>query len=110
MTNAYDIINTDANINVLGTFFAGMASGDYYDGLCYRLYLDTTDGSITEHVEASENSWLQRDDGSLVEIAKACGYTDTPDSDRYADGDDLADYGYGDWLDMIEAKVAEAIA
>ncbi len=109
MTTANDISSRPENATVLETFFAGIASCDYYDGHCYRLYLDLDDNSISEHMEASENSWLQRDDGSLVEIIRVSGYCDTPEDERYTDGCDLTDYGYAEWLDMIESRIAEYI-
>lgn len=109
-TTAYDIINQADNIKVIEQFFIGIASCNYYDGMCYRLYLDLDDNSIMESVEASENTWMQRDDGSLVEIARACGYCDTPADERYTDGCDLSDYGYAEWLDSLESTISDAIA
>ncbi|MDX8400822.1 MAG: hypothetical protein R8K20_11345 [Gallionellaceae bacterium] len=97
------------NIGTVVDYFEGVASCDYYDGLCRRLYLDLDDNSISESTEASENTWLQRDDGSLVEIARISGYCDTPDDERYTDGCDLMDYGYDVWVGELEGKINAAI-
>lgn len=108
-TTAYDIINQADNIKVIERFFIGLASGDYYDGRCYSLYLDLDDNSITESVEASANTWQQRDDGSLVEIVRECGYCDTPADERYTNDCDLSDFGYAEWLDNLESTISDAI-
>ena len=39
-----------------------------------RIYLDLNDMSFFENCEASQNTWVERDDGSLVEIARDSGY------------------------------------
>jgi len=106
---ANDIINTAENTTVLMEFFKGVASCDYYDGNSYQLCLDKDDNSLSIHQEASDQSWLQRDDGSLVQIHRVSGYADSPENERYTDGCDIMDYGYAEWIDMIEAKIAEAL-
>lgn len=110
MTDAATIMQDEDNQSVLQTFFVGIASCDYYDGTSHQLYLDTDDYTLRIHQEASDQSWLQRDDGSLIRICQVSGYADTPADERYTDdGCDLNDYGYADWLDMIEAKIGELI-
>ena len=109
MTSAADIIDTDANQSTLVTFFTGIASCDYYDGTSYQLYLDLDDNTLSINQEASDQSWLHRDNGSLVMLTKVSGYSDTPEDERYTDECDLNDYGYGEWIDMIEQKITEII-
>jgi len=109
MTTAADIIAKDENQSILVEFFTGIASCDYYDGTCYQLYLDLDDDSLSIHREASDQSWIQRDDGSLICIHKVSGYCDIPENERYTEDCDLNDYGYGEWIDMIEQKISQAI-
>ncbi len=99
----------EANSAVVEAFFLGLASGDYYDGTSYQLYLDLDDDSLLEHQEASDQSWLQRDDGSLVQISRISGYCDIPEDERYTEGCNLDDYGYGEYLDQLQIKIAEAL-
>ena len=104
------ILATADNQAILLEFFTGIASCDYYDGMSYQLYLDTDDNTLSIQQEVSSNSWLQRDDGSLVQIHAVSGYADTPADERYTDGCDLSDYGYGEWIDMIEQQIVQALA
>ncbi|MDD2664396.1 MAG: hypothetical protein PHD19_11650 [Dechloromonas sp.] len=111
MITTDDLIAVDGNLATLQQYFAGLASCDYYDGLSHQLYLDLDDNSLLINTEASDNSWLQRDDGSLVLIYRVSGYCDTPADERYSAerGDDLNDYGYTDWLDgELARRLAEA--
>lgn len=107
---ATQIMQNAANESVLAEFFAGIASCDYYDGMSHQLYLDLDDNQLQINVEASDQSWLQRDDGSLIQILSISGYADTPEAERYTDECDLNDYGYAEWLDMVEAKIVEALS
>ncbi len=102
----------EKNADVLGEFFAGLASCDYYDGTSYQLYLDLDDNTLFIHREASDQSWLQRDDGSLVQVLRVGGYCDIPENERYdADrGDDLNDLGYSEWMDEVRGKIETAIS
>lgn len=104
------IMSRSANAGALEEFFAGCASGKYYDGLSYQLYLDTDDWSLSIHQEVSSNSWLQRDDGSLIQVHQVSGYCDIPEDERYSEGCDINDYGYADWLGEIEAQIAARLA
>jgi hypothetical protein len=108
--DASQIMGTADNQAVLTEFFKGVASCDYYDGMSYQLYIDLDDMSLSINQEVSDQSWLQRDDGSLVKIASVSGYTDTPEDERYTDGCDIMDYGYAEWILEIEEKISNAIA
>lgn len=107
--HAQKIMENEANQAILEEFFTGIASCDYYDGSSYQLYLDMDDLSFRESQEASSNTWMQRDDGSLAQIFQVSGYCDIPEDERYTDGCDLSDYGYSEWLDQIREQVKEAI-
>ncbi len=102
----------EENAAILESFFAGVASCDYYDGTSHQLYLDLDDMTLFENQEASDQSWLQRDDGSLVQILSVSGYADTPKEERYnaERGDDIRDYGYSEWLEHVEQKIDEVIS
>jgi hypothetical protein len=108
--DAPQIMDTAVNKAVLLEFFGGVASCSYYNGSTYQLYLDLNDNTLSIHHDVSNNSWIQRDDGSLLRIASVSGYTDVPTSERYTDGCDIFDFGYADWLDQIERSIAQAIA
>lgn len=100
----------EANSAILEQFFIGIASCDYYDGLSHQLYLDTDDNTLSINTEVSDNTWLQRDDGSLIKVAHVNGDCDTPEDERYTDECSLSDYGYSEWLDEIRTKIEEAIS
>jgi len=108
--DAQQIMAMPDNRVTIREFFTGIASGEYYTGMCYRLYLDLNDNSICEYVEASENTWQQRYVGSLVEIACVCGGINAPD-DLYSwdDRTSLDDWGYAEWLDELAIKINDAI-
>lgn len=115
-SDGYDIITRtdsiiEANDSILREFFTGLASCEYYDGRSWQLYLDLDDDSLMIHLEASDQSWLQRDDGSLVQILRVSGYCDTPADERYSEDGctSLEDFGYSEWLDKIETRIAEAV-
>jgi len=99
----------EKNLPVLREYFAGLASCNYYDGTSYQLYLDLDDNTLTIKHEVSDNTWSQRDDGSLICLLKTSGYADIPEEDRYSDGCDLYDYGYAEWLDEIEEILLEKL-
>ena len=104
--DAQQIMAMPDNRVTIREFFTGIASGRYYNWMCYRLYLDLDDNSIYEYVEASENTWQQRDDGSLAEIACVCGYINAPD-DLYSRDEktSLDDWGYEEWLDGLAIEI-----
>lgn len=96
----------ESNKGVLMEYFKGIASGDYYDGNDHQLYLDLDDNIISENTEASENSWLQRDDGSLVKIHSTQGYCDLPDDELYNEAESsIYDFGYSEFLEEIETII-----
>lgn len=92
----------EKNESVLHKYFEGIASCNYYDGTSYQLYLDLDDNTMSIKQEISDNTWSQRDDGSLICLLKTSGYADIPEEERYSDDCDLYDYGYAEWLDGIE--------
>jgi hypothetical protein len=98
------------NEKVLREFFVGIASNNYYDGLSHQLYLDLNNNKIFIICEVSDNTWLQRDDGSLLLVAKVNGYSDIPEEEWYTEGCDLYDYGYQEWLENIELTVEDILA
>ncbi|WP_131669238.1 hypothetical protein [Psychrobacter pygoscelis] len=77
--------------------------------ISYKLYLDLNDGEITTNHEASDNSWLERDDNSLKRILTVSGYETRSDDELYTDDCDLLDYGYAEWLDYVEEKIEEVL-
>lgn len=99
----------ETNEEILTEFFAGIASCDYYDGMSYQLYLDLDDDMLSIHQEVSDQSWLQRDDGSLVQVLRVSGYCDIPEEERYTDDCDLSDFGQAEWLDQVSDRIAEII-
>lgn len=100
----------DQNIAVIEEFFTGIANGNYYNGMCWRLYLDMRDSSIIKSVRVGFDTKVYRNDGSLIEIARAHGYIDTPEDELFTDGCDLMDFKYGEWLSDLEERIAEALA
>lgn len=110
MISTKTILDNADNQAALLAFFKGGASCDYYDGSSHQLYLDLWDGSIFEHQEVSDQSWLQRDDGSLIQISRISGYADIPEDERYEDGCDLENYGWSAFLDQIEGRIEQALS
>lgn len=104
-----EIMAAPKNAAVIEEFFTGIASGQYYNGTCYQLYLDTSDNTLRINQEASDQSFLHRDDGSLVMIRKAGGYCDLSGDDLYTEGCNLDDYGFSFFLEEIENEIAEKI-
>lgn len=95
----------EKNLPVLREYFEGLVSCNYYDGTSYQLYLDLDDNSLTIKHEVSDNTWSQRDDGSLICLLKTSGYADIPEAERYT----VYDYGYTEWLDGIEEIILEKL-
>ncbi len=105
--NAKEIM--EKNEQALMDWFICGVDGSHWDGLSHQLYLDLDDNSIYQLTEASDQTWHQRDDGSLIQIDHHCGYGDIPDEELYTDGCSIYDYGYQDYLDDIEQSISEAI-
>jgi len=99
----------EKNMKTLSEFFKKTASCEYYDGLSYQLYLDTNDDTLKISQQISNNDYLQRDDGSLIQIHRISGYCDIPKNERYTDEYDLSDYGFDDWITIIEDEIETAI-
>ena len=98
----------DANRTKIEKFFAVMACGSHYNGVCWRLYLDLNDYTLTINREAINQSWLQRDDGSLVRLLQISG-----DNGSQADqlGCDRKDFGLAKWIDRdLSPALALALA
>lgn len=96
--NPYKIVNK--YYNVIGTFFENMIIG--CNGQSYsRLYLDLHSNEIFQNVEASQNTWLHREDGSLAEIAHDNGFGwDLSDEEiDYIEHCGISDFGFDDWID-----------
>jgi hypothetical protein len=102
--NSEQILERDDNAKVLLDFFKNVASGEYGDGRCYRLYYDINGNSIFDHVEASSNSWLNWD--GLHELHREEGYWNGREEDRYDDEVHyIDDFGWQDWYYMIESQL-----
>ena len=68
--------------------------------------------SFFENCEANCNTWIQRDDDSLVEIAhdSGYGYELTKEELDWLEEDGVSNFGYQEWLnDQIIPKVNEAL-
>lgn len=65
---AQKITRTRANAAVLSEFFGGMDSGRFGNGMSHQLYFCCYSESINWHLEHSDNSWHQRNDGSYVKL------------------------------------------
>ena len=96
--NAKQII--DASTKQLGEFYTTTREAD---GNAYQLYLDIADGSLMVNTEGSTNSWLQRDDGSLVLLTQHAYPAGTDPGEESEDG-------YSLWVDEIERMIAAKLA
>lgn len=107
--NAYKIVNEYDN--VIRNFFENMAIG--CKGQCYsRLYLDLHSMEIFQNVEVSQNTWIERDDDSLSEIAHDCGFGWDLSEDEidYLKEYGVSDFGYHDWIDdYLIPNIEEAL-
>lgn len=99
----------DNNMKVLSEFFKNTTSCEYYDGLSYQLYLDMNDDTLIISQQISNNDYLQRDDSNLIQIHRVSGYCDIPINERYTDEYDLSNYGFDDWITIIEDEIETAI-
>jgi hypothetical protein len=105
-TSVYDIVENLDNADVLREFFIGGASGDYYDGTCWSLYLDLTDNTL--FIEQQNYNDASRCD-FLVRLSFICGYTDQPQDELFHAGDDVNDYGWDEFIDQVERRVEVAL-
>ena len=108
--NARDIFDLGNNWETLSNFYKGLLIGNGGQTYC-RLYLDLQDNTLFEDCEASCNTWLHRDDGSLVEIVahNSFGIDLSQEELEWLEIDGLSDFGYQEWLGEIEEKVEKAI-
>lgn len=86
--------------NVITGFYEGLMLG--CNGQSYsRLYLDLRSNEIFQNTEASQNTWLARDDDSLAEIAHDNGFGwDLSDEEMdYLEEYGVSDFGFDDWID-----------
>nr|DAV34453.1 MAG TPA: hypothetical protein [Caudoviricetes sp.] len=96
----------EKNQDVMCDFFVNSLIG--CKGQCYtHLYLDLHDGCIFQNVEASSNTWLERDDDSLVEIAadEGWGYDLDDDEIEHLRNGYLSDFGYNEWLNQVAENI-----
>nr|DAY21678.1 MAG TPA: hypothetical protein [Caudoviricetes sp.] len=96
--NPYKIVSKYDN--VIRNFFQNMLIG--CNGQSYsRLYLDLHGNEIFQNAEASCNTWLHREDGSLAEIAHDNGFGAdlSEDETDYLKECGVSDFGFEDWLD-----------
>lgn len=91
-------------------FFRGLLVGNSGQTYC-RLYLDLNDHSLFESCEPSCNTWLHRDDGSLVEIYahNSYGMGLTDDEMEHLREAGVSDFGYAEWLDAVEDGIETAL-
>lgn len=95
---------------VLTDFFKQSLIG--CSGRCYtRVYLDLRDLSLFVSTEVSCNTWLHRDDGSLVEITHDSGWgADLTDEElAWLEQDGLSEFGYPEWFDEIVSAIATVL-
>ena len=97
-TIAYKLVSEYRN--VITNFYEGLMLG--CSGQCYsRLYLDLHSNEIFQNVEVSCNTWLQREDNSLSEIAHDDGFgADLSNEEvEYLKENGVSDFGFDDWID-----------
>lgn len=108
---AAEIIDNAENSIVLYNFFKARLIG--CGGQCYsRIYLDLDENRLFESTEASSNTWLHRDDGSLAEITADAGWgADLTDEElAWLEEDGVSEFGYQDWLDdVVEPAIQAAL-
>lgn len=107
--SAWKIVNKYDN--VIRNFFESLLIG--CKGQSHsRLYLDLHSSEIFKNVEASCNTWLQREDNSLSEIAHDNGFGwDLSDEEiEYLKEYGVSDFGYQDWIDdYLIPNIEEAL-
>lgn len=97
-TIAYDLVSKYQDIII--DFYENLLLG--CKGQCYsRLYLDLLDAYIFKNVEASQNTWLERECGSLAEIAHDNGFGADLSAEEidYLKEYGVSDFGFDSWLD-----------
>lgn len=108
--DAWQIVNKYDN--VIRNFYESMVIG--CKGQSYsRLYLDLHSNEIFQNTEASCNTWLHREDGSLTEIAHDNGFGADLSEDEidYLEEYGVSDFGFDDWLDgYLIPNIGQALA
>lgn len=95
------------NEEVVVEFFHGDVSGHYWNGMCYRLYWDRDDNTFSISIESSSNTWLQRDDNSLVCLWTIEGYETRSEDELFTEDCSIYDFGYSEFLEQLEEKMEE---
>lgn len=97
----------DVLVNFYKEYLVG-CKGQYYT----RLYLDLTDYSLFVSIQASSNTWLHRDDGSLIEVAHDAGWGVDLTADELVqlEQDGVFGFGYFDYRSEMEEIITSALA
>lgn len=106
---AKDIL--DNNSEELVKYYKFFLTGNGGQTYC-RLYLDLDDGSLFESCEASCNTWLQRDDDSLIILHGHNSYgADLNEEElEWLEEDGVSDFGFQEWIDNeIEPAIEAAL-
>lgn len=106
---ARQIIN-NTNFDLAG-WYANMLTGANY-GVCVRIYLDLHEMDLSSNVLADPSDWLEREDGSLQEVAEDRGWgTGLSQDERIAISEHgVSDFGFSEWLDyQLEPKIQEQL-
>jgi hypothetical protein len=110
MTNTKQNLITEIihnNDEILHEFFSGKASGEFYEGSCWKLYIDVEELDIYGWVTLDCNQ--RPHNPVLVEIYRVHGYSDLSESDLYDpdNGDDINDFGWNDFIEEIKYKLLQ---
>jgi hypothetical protein len=100
----------DEYISILVEYFEGIVSNEYFDGASHQLYMDMDDMTFFISHEASDNSWLEREDGTLVRILTINAYANDEDEEPYNDKEcNLYDYGFAEFIENIKELVSKLL-
>ena len=103
-------IISDTTFDLAG-WYADMLTGANY-GRCVRIYLDLHEMDLSSNVLADPSDWLEREDGSLQEVAEDRGWGTNLSQDEIAAIREhgVSDSGFGEWLDyQLEPKIQEQL-
>lgn len=99
--NTESRIETIMNSDTMSEWINGVGTNAYGGGSSHQLYLDMDNDSLLISEQPTSQSWLQRNDGSLVRIAS------------YSNPDSAECEPYDDWeanyRDELETTLQEAI-
>lgn len=100
-------LSDDAVFTFYREFLKG-CGGEHYN----RLYLDLNYMSLLLDTQSDANTWLQREDGSLVEIAYDQGYgvgLSASELNRL-EKDGVQDFGFQEWVhSKLEPSIQEVL-